>query len=105
MRNNELSSILDVKVKCLSCNWTGVIGDTEPNIDGSLGCPKCFCSVVVVKVKDKETLYIGLSIWLALVGAAIALFGQAVEITGAYLKRLGVKIVDHSFKYDLYIWP
>lgn len=51
----------------------------------------------------KEMLYIGLSIWLGIIGAIIGLFGRAVEITGDCLKGFGEKIIDHSFKYDLYM--
>ena len=32
--NHKLSSILDARVKCPVCGWTGTVGDAEPDVDG-----------------------------------------------------------------------
>ena len=52
MRNHDLSSILDIEVKCPVCGWKGMIRDTEPDVDGdgSPGCPQCLCNVIAIKV-------------------------------------------------------
>ena len=56
MRNHELRSILDVKVKCPACGWSGTVGDAEPDVDGdgSLGCPKCLCNVIAESAKFRS---------------------------------------------------
>lgn len=43
-------SILEVHVKCPVCNWKGTVFDAEPDVDGegSPGCPRCLCSVIIV---------------------------------------------------------
>ena len=48
----------------------------------------------------RETLYMGLSIWLGIIGAFIGLFGTAVEFIGSLFRRFGKAIVEYSFKYD-----
>lgn len=49
---SELTSILDVKLKCPLCNFKFTVGEGFPDVDGdgSIGCPICFA----VAVKDKE---------------------------------------------------
>ena len=39
----ELTSILDVKMKCPECALVSTVGACVPDIDGdgSLGCPRC----------------------------------------------------------------
>ena len=56
MRNDKLGSILDAKVKCPVCGWNGTIGDAEPDVDGdgSPGCPKCLCNVIIVQAKSNK---------------------------------------------------
>ena len=44
--------ITDVKCFCTQCDWTGTVGDCEPDVDGdgSLGCPVC---LTVVRIEGE----------------------------------------------------
>jgi len=52
-----LKSITKMGMFCPVCNWTGLVEETEPDIDGdgSLGCPNCYA---VVEPNKEHTLYL-----------------------------------------------
>lgn len=52
---SDKQSITDQKCGCLNCNWTGTVGECEPDIDGdgSLGCPHCG-EVVTIYIADEH---------------------------------------------------
>jgi hypothetical protein len=43
---NPLPKITEQRCGC-TCGWKGTVGDTEPDDDGELTCPKCGKIIVV----------------------------------------------------------
>lgn len=49
----------------------------------------------------KESLYLFLNIWLSIIGGIIGLIGRCGELLFIQIKRLGIAMIEYSFKYDL----
>jgi hypothetical protein len=47
--NVPLRRITEVPCECPACGWSGLTGNTEPDVDGdgSLGCPRCHTIVTI----------------------------------------------------------